>query len=159
MFRVYRKLDTGQVVGLAKQTMFNIQRETCFFLKGVMQQRKIAVLESIPFQALSYKGGALISICMSKTLILRILGCHLLGSTTAIMLPSIPTYGGTCLFIDLHIQRIVFASEETTVTQQISQRPIKCHRDQEELRPSTGPIMVKVRYSNQQSLNSRHNLC
>ena len=36
-----------------------------------MQQREIVVLESIPFQAPSYKGGALISICMSKALILR----------------------------------------------------------------------------------------
>ena len=71
-----------------------------------MQQREIVVLESIPFQAPSYKGGALISIRMSKALILRILGWHLLGSTTAIMLPSIPTYGVTCLLINSHIQHI-----------------------------------------------------
>ena len=28
--------------------------------------------------------------------------------------------------VDLHIQRVVFATEETTVTQQVSHRPIKC---------------------------------
>ena len=103
-----------------------------------MQQREIVVLKPMPFQALSCKGGALISICMSKALILRILGWHLLGSTTAIMLPSIPTYGGPWLFIDSHIQRIVFETEETTVTQQVSHRPIKrYYRGHKELRPST----------------------
>ena len=30
------------------------------------------------------------------------------------------------LFVDSHIQRIVLATEETTVTQQVSHRPIKC---------------------------------
>ena len=102
-----------------------------------MQQREIVVLESMPFQALRCKDGALISICMSKALILRVLGWHLLGSTTAIMLPSIPTYGGTWLFIDSHIQRIVFETEGTTVTQQVSHRPIKHYRGHKELRPST----------------------
>ena len=124
-----------------------------------MQQREIFVLESIPFQALSYKGGALISICMSKALILRMLRWHLLGSTTAIILPSIPTYDVTCLLIDSHIQRIVVATEETTVTQQVRRRPIKRHRGHKELRPSTGPKMMKARYSNQQGLNSQRNLC
>ena len=51
---------------------------------------------------------------------------HLLGSTTVIMLPCIPTYGGTCLFIDSHIQHFILATEEITVTQQVSYRPIKC---------------------------------
>ena len=41
------------------------------------------------------------------------------------MQPTIPTYGGTCLHIDSHIQHIVLATEETTVTQ-VSHRPIKC---------------------------------
>ena len=40
---------------------------------NVIQQRETVVLESIPLQALSCKGGALVSICTSKTLILRIL--------------------------------------------------------------------------------------
>ena len=31
---------------------------------------------------------------------------YLLGSTTVIMLPTIPTYGGTCLPIDSYIQHI-----------------------------------------------------
>ena len=96
---------------------------------------------------------------MSKALILRILGWHLLGSTTAIMLPSIPTYGVTCLLIDSHIQRIVVETEETTVTQQVSHTPTQRHRGHKELRPSTGPKMVKARYSNQQGLHSRRNLC
>ena len=30
------------------------------------------------------------------------------------------------IFVDSHIQRIVFATEATTVTQQVSHRPIKC---------------------------------
>ena len=42
------------------------------------------------------------------------------------MPPTIPTYGDTCLPIDSHIQHIVLATEETTVTQQVSLRPIKC---------------------------------
>ena len=33
---------------------------------------------------------------------------------------------GCCLIVDSHIQRIVLATEETTVTQQVSHRPIKC---------------------------------
>ena len=30
------------------------------------------------------------------------------------------------IVVDSHIQRIVLATEETTVTQQVSHRPIKC---------------------------------
>ena len=33
---------------------------------------------------------------------------------------------GVVVVVDSHIQRIVLASEETTVTQQVSHRPIKC---------------------------------
>ena len=33
---------------------------------------------------------------------------------------------GTVVVVDSHIQRIVLATEETTVTQQVSHRPIKC---------------------------------
>ena len=54
------------------------------------------------------------------------LGWRLLGSTTVIMLPTIPAYGGTCLPIDSHIQNIVLATKETAVTQHVSHRPIKC---------------------------------
>ena len=75
----------------------------------------------MPFQALSCKGGALISIRTSKALVLRILVWHLLGSTTVIMLPCILTYGGTRVPVDSHIQRTVLATGETTVTQQVSQ--------------------------------------
>ena len=35
-------------------------------------------------------------------------------------------YGDIFVVVDSHIQRIVLATEETTVTQQVSHRPIKC---------------------------------
>ena len=44
-----------------------------------MQQRETVVLESMPFQVLNCEGGALINICTSKALILRILAWHFLG--------------------------------------------------------------------------------
>ena len=45
-----------------------------FALKwSVIQQRETVVLESMSFEALSCKRGASISICTSRTLILRIL--------------------------------------------------------------------------------------
>ena len=81
------------------------------------------------FEALSCKeGGASVSICTSKALILRILTSHLLRSTIVITLPCILTYCSTRFFLltDSHIQRTVFATEETTVTQQVSPRLIKC---------------------------------
>ena len=48
------------------------------FEYNVIQQRETVVLESMPFQALSCKGGALIAIYTSKALILRIQVWHLL---------------------------------------------------------------------------------
>ena len=57
------------------------------FKCSVIQQRKTVVLESMSFEALSCKGGALTSTCASTALILRVLVWHLLGSTTVIMLP------------------------------------------------------------------------
>ena len=36
------------------------------------------------------------------------------------------TLGIRTVVVDSHIQRIVLATEETTVTQQVSHRPIKC---------------------------------
>ena len=54
--------------------------------------------------------------------------------------------------VDSHIQRIVLATEETTVTQQVSHRPIKCRR-------STGHIMVTTRYSDQRDPNRDKKLC
>ena len=51
-------------------------------------------------------------------------------------LPPIASYGRTIvvvvvvvvvvIVVDSHVQRIVLATEETTVTQQVSHRPIKC---------------------------------
>ena len=112
-------------------------------MDDVIQQKETDLLE-------------LISICMSKALILRILGSHLLESTTVIMLPYILTYGGTRLPIDSHIQRIGLATEEATVTQQVSHRPINVNlgRGHQELRPSTGHVMAKAHYSDQQGFNS-----
>ena len=68
-----------------------------------IQQRGAIVLDSMSFEALSCKGGASISICMSRALILRVLVWHLLGSTTVILLPCMLTRGGNLLPIDSHI--------------------------------------------------------
>ena len=60
--------------------------------------------------------------------------------------------------VDSHIQRIVLATEETTVTQQVSHRPIKRQSrlwSHKEVRRSTGHIMVTTRYSDQQGSKSR----
>ena len=69
-----------------------------------IQQREATVLDSMSFEALSCKGGASISSCTSRALILRILVWHILGSTTVIMLPCTLTRGDTRLSIDSHIQ-------------------------------------------------------
>ena len=59
--------------------------------------------------------------------------------------------------VDSHIQRIVLATEETTVTQQVSHRPINANPacGHKEVRRSTGHIMVTTRYSDQQGSKSR----
>ena len=81
------------------------------FKCSVIQQRGIVVLDSMSFEALSCKGGASISICMSGALILRVLVWHLLGSTTVIILPCMLTRGGIRLVIaDSHIQHFVLAA-------------------------------------------------
>ena len=74
------------------------------FKCNVIQQRETVVLESMSFGALSCKGGASISICTSRALILRVLVWHLVGFTTAIMLPCMITCGGTRLSVDSYIQ-------------------------------------------------------
>ena len=74
------------------------------FKCSVIQQWEAVVLESMSFEALSCKGGATITICTSRALVLRVLVWHLLGSTTVIMLPCVITRGGTRLPIDSHIQ-------------------------------------------------------
>ena len=80
------------------------------FKCSVIHQRETVVLESMSFEALSCKGGASISICTSRALILCALVWHLLGSTTVIMLPCILTGGGTRLPIDSHIQHFILAA-------------------------------------------------
>ena len=80
-----------------------------FKCSGIQQQGAI-VLDSMPFEALSCKGGASISICASRALILRVLVWHILGSTIVIVLPCMPTRGGTRLSIDSHIQHFILAT-------------------------------------------------
>ena len=131
------------------------------FVDNVIQQPETVVLEYMPFQALSCKGGTLISICTSRTLILRILGWHLLGSATVIMLPCILAYGGTRLPIDSHIQHIILATEEQRCHNKSARDLSNANPDRghKELRRSTGHILVKARYSDQQGFNSRQNPC
>ena len=68
-----------------------------------IQQRGAIVLNSMSFEALSYKGDASISICTSRALILRVLVWYLLRSTTVILLPCMLTRGCVRLPIDSHI--------------------------------------------------------
>ena len=61
---------------------------------------------------------------------------------------------------DSHVQLIIvlLATEETTVTQQVSHRPIKCQSrlwSQGGTKVKTGYIMVTTRYSDQQGSKSR----
>ena len=61
-----------------------------------------------------------------------------------------------------HIRLIVLATEETTVTQQISHIPIKCQSRSYgyiEVRRSTGHSMVLTCYSDQQRSKSPQNSC
>ena len=60
--------------------------------------------------------------------------------------------------VDSHVQRIVLATEETTVTQRVSHKPIKCQSrlwSQRGTKVATGHIMVTTRYSEQQGSKSR----
>ena len=58
--------------------------------------------------------------------------------------------------VDSHVQCIVLATKETTVTQQVSHRLIKCQSacGHKEVRKSTVHIMVTTRYSDQQESKS-----
>ena len=80
------------------------------FKCSFIQQRETVVLESMSFEALSCKGGASISICASRALVLRVLVWHLLGPTTVIMLPCMLTRGGNRLSIGYHIQHFILAT-------------------------------------------------
>ena len=93
--------------------MFNSDFRSLFkfeFKCSGIQQRGAIVLGPMPFEALSCKGGASISICTSRALILRVLVWHILGSTTVIMLPCMLTRGGTRLSVDSHIQHFILAT-------------------------------------------------
>ena len=60
--------------------------------------------------------------------------------------------------VDSHMQRIVLATEETTVTQQVSHKPLSNANPacgHKEVRRSTGHIVVTTRYSDQQASKSR----
>ena len=80
------------------------------FKCSVIQQRVTVVLNFMSFEALSCKGGASISICTSRALMLGVLVWHILGSTTVIMPPYMLTWGGTRLFLDSHIQHFILAT-------------------------------------------------
>ena len=63
---------------------------------------------------------------------------------------------------DSHIQRVVLATVETMVTQQVSHRDLSNTnpaRGHKEVRWSTGHIMVTSLYLNQQGSKSRQNPC
>ena len=77
---------------------------------SVIQQQETVVLESVSLEALRCKGGASVSTCTSRALILGVLVWHLLGSSTVIMLPCMLTRGGTRLSIDSHNQHFVLAT-------------------------------------------------
>ena len=66
-------------------------------------------------------------------------------------------FGVVLIVVDSHIQRIVLATEETTVTQQVSHRPIKRQSRLWSQRGTkvNGHIMVTTRYSDQQGSKSR----
>ena len=74
-----------------------------------IQQWGAVVLDSMSFEALSCKGGASISICTFRALILRVLVWHILGSTTVILPPCVLTRGGIRLPIDSH-QHFILAA-------------------------------------------------
>ena len=61
------------------------------------------------------------------------------------------------IVVDSHIQRIILVTEETTVTQQVSHRPINADPacGQKYLPRSTNHIMVTTRYSDQHESKSR----
>ena len=63
--------------------------------------------------------------------------------------------------VDSHIQHAVLATEEGTVTQQVSHRPINANPacGHKEIRRSTGHVMVITRYSDQPGSESRQNPC
>ena len=106
------------------------------------------------------KQPARIFICM--------LSSELCTCYTDIFLSSRPRIAVTTAYItvvvvvvDSHIQRIVLATEETTVTQQVSKdlsnaNPACGHK---EVRRSTGHIIVTTRYSDQQGSKSRQKVC
>ena len=56
------------------------------FKCSVIQQRVTVVLDFLSFEALSCKGGASISTCTSRALMLHVLVWHILGSTAVIIL-------------------------------------------------------------------------
>ena len=78
-----------------------------------------------------------------------------------ISLLDLQQYYLVVVVVDSHIQRIVLATEETTVTQQVSHRPIKCQsrllwsQRGTKVDGSHMTYMVTTRYSDQQGSKSR----
>ena len=86
-------IDTPRRINLFSDTENSSYVLSKFAFKcSIIQQRETVVLESMSFEALSCKGGASISICTSRTLILRVLVWHLFGSTPVTMLPCLYAY-------------------------------------------------------------------
>ena len=88
------------------------------------------------------------------------LTAHVVLAHVAVVIVQTPSLH---MLLISHIQRIVLATEETTVTQQVSHRidlsnanPARGHK---QVRRSTGHIMVTTPYSNQQRSKSRQNPC
>ena len=89
-----------------------------------------------------------------------------IGETpTVILYTYINRHAGTpekqsvVVVVDSHIQRFVLATEETTVTQQVSHKLLSNDANpacgHKEVSRSTGHIMVTTRYSDQQGSRSR----
>ena len=81
------------------------------------------------------------------------------GSKSRQKLCDSTSTGTDLVVVDSHIQRIVLATEETAVTQQVSHRPIKCQSRLWSQRETKGHIVWTTRYSDQQGSKSRQKLC
>ena len=90
------------------------------------------------------------------------MGTLAVGRKTLYGIKRVPqcSHKGSTVVVDSYIQRIVLATEETTVTQQVSHRPITSSPacGHKEVPRSTGHIVVRTRYSDQQGSKLRQNV-
>ena len=117
------------------------------------------------FQALSCKGGALISICTFQAMVFRILIWHLFGSATVIMLPCISlmvvlVYSLIHTFSVLYLQLKKLRRYNKSVINLSNANPDRGHQ---ELRRSTGhingesPLLKTSRDSMRDKIYARYN--